>query len=242
VNATSSIRPLSRTAGWLYLTIIACGMFAEVAVRSRLVAADDPATTAANLLSSSLLFRLGMLADLVMMLCDVALAILLLQLLGPLNRTVALLASAFRMTQTAIIALNLLNMFLALHILEGANDTPEPGIESQKALAMLFLDAHKYGYILGLAFFGVSTLLLAYLFCCSRPLPRALGILLGLAGVGYLGDCLMFLMISGYEGSASSILLAPALLAEVTFAVWLLRRGGRLDALRMRQQATASLA
>ena len=96
---------------------------------------------------------------------------------------------------------------------------------------MLYLDAHKYGYILGLAFFGVSTLIVGYLALSSRQMPRPLGALLVLAGAGYLIDTFSFFLVPGYDGSASPIVLAPALVAEVWFAVWLLTTGRRLEQL-----------
>ena len=62
-------------------------------------------------------------------------------------------------------------------------------------------------------------------------MPRPLGVLLGLAGAGYLIDTFSFFLIPGYDGSASPIVLAPALVAEFWFALWLLTKGRRLDQL-----------
>jgi hypothetical protein len=59
-------------------------------------------------------------------------------------------------------------------------------------------------------------------------------VLLVLAGTGYLVDTFSFFLIPGYDGSASPIVLAPALVAEIWFALWLLTRGRRLDHLAER--------
>ena len=53
--------------------------------------------------------------------------------------------------------------------------------------------------------------------------------LLVLAGAGYLIDTFSFFLLPGYDGSASPIVLAPALVAEVWFALWLLTKGRRLE-------------
>ena len=148
----------------LYLIIIACGLFAEIGVRSQLIEPSDPSATAQNIIDSPMLFRAGLAADIVMFIADVAIAVVLYQLLKPLGRTLALLAAAFRMTQTAVIGLNLLNMFQAVRILGDADYLGAFGSDQTDTLALLYLDAHKYGYILGLAFFGVST--------PDRRLPR----------------------------------------------------------------------
>lgn len=230
----------ARTAGVLYVVIIACGLFAEIGVRSRLIEPGDPSGTAQNIIDSPMLFRAGLAADTVMFIADVAIAVVLYQLLRPLGRTMALLAAAFRMTQTAIIGLNLLNMLQAVRIIDDADYLGAFGTDQTETLALLYLDAHKYGYILGLAFFGVSTIIVGYLALSSRQIPRPLGGLLVLAGVGYLIDTFSFFVIPGYDGSASPIVLAPALLAEVWFALWLLTKGRRLEQLTERDTATVA--
>ncbi len=232
----------ARTAGVLYLIIIACGLFAEIGVRSQLIEPDDPTATAQNIIDSPMLFRAGLAADIVMFIADVAIAVVLYQLLKPLGRTLALLAAAFRMTQTAVIGLNLLNMFQAVRIIDDADYLGTFGADQTDALALLYLDAHKYGYILGLAFFGVSTLIVGYLALSSRQMPRPLGVLLVLAGAGYLIDTFSFFLIPGYDGSASAIVLAPALVAEIWFALWLLTKGRRLEHLTERDTLAAPSA
>jgi hypothetical protein len=221
----------ARLAGTLYLTIVGLGIFAEVAVRSSLIVDGDAAATAANIRDSEWLFRAGFAADLIVFLCDVALAVILFLLFRPVSRTLSLLAAAFRLTQTAIIGLNLLAMFAALLVLEEADYLSAFGAGQTEALAALSLDIHAYGYTLGLTFFAVSTLIIGSLAIRSGVVPKALGVLLLLAGAGYLADSFAFFLVPGYDGSISPILLAPAIVGEVWFAVWLLIKGRRLDAL-----------
>lgn len=227
----------ARIAGLLYLAIIVCGLFAEVGVRSRLIEQGDPAATAANILEQPTLFRAGIAADIVMLLCDVAIAVMLYQLLRPVSRTLSLVAAAFRMTQTAVLGLNLLSMFQALRIIDDADYLDTFGSDRVEALALLSLDAHRYGYILGLMFFGVSTVVIGAIVRRSGRTPRALAPLLALAGLGYLADGAMFFMIPGYDGSASAIVLAPALIAELWFCGWLLIKGRSLDELAVQKSA-----
>jgi hypothetical protein len=219
----------ARVAGVLYLIIVAFGIFAEVVVRARLIVDGDPQATAANIRDSEWLFRMGFGADLIVFLSDVALAIILFFLFRPVSRVVSALAAAFRLTQTAIIGLNLLSMFGALLIVREADYLRVFGQEGSDALALLLLDLHKYGYTLGLTFFGLSTLAIAYLAHRSCVVPRLLAALLGLAGVGYLCDSFAFFLVPGYDGSISPVLLAPALVGELSFALWLLLRGKRLE-------------
>jgi hypothetical protein len=221
----------ARLAGALYLVIVALGIFAEVAVRSSLIVDGDPSATAANVRESEWLFRAGFAADMIVFLCDVALAVVLFLLFRPVSRALSLLAAAFRLTQTAVIGLNLLAMFGALVVLEEADYLGAFGAGETEALAALSLDIHAYGYTLGLTFFAVSTLIIGYLAIRSGVVPKALGVLLILAGAGYLADSFAFFLVPGYDGSISPILLAPAIVGELWFALWLLFRGRRLQAL-----------
>jgi hypothetical protein len=221
----------ARLAGVLYLVIIVFGIFAEVVVRTRLIDFDDAGATAADIRDSARLFRVGVGADLVVFLSDVALAVVLYLLFRPVSASVSLLAAAFRLTQTAIIGLDLLFMFGALLLLREADYLTGFGGDEIDGLALFLLDLHRYGYTLGLTFFGVSTIAIAYLARASGVVPKALWILLGLAGAGYIADSGAFFLVAGYDGSVSPILLAPALVGEVWFAFWLLLRGRRLEEL-----------
>ena len=61
----ASTKTLARIAGSLYLIVAACGSFAELFVRSRIVVPGDAASTADNIRASATLFRFGFVSDLV---------------------------------------------------------------------------------------------------------------------------------------------------------------------------------
>jgi Domain of unknown function (DUF4386) len=84
--------PYARLAGVFYLLTIIGGVFAEVFVRGRLVVRNDAAATATNILANEPLYRLGLVADLVMLASYVAVTLLLYLLLEPVSRPLALLA------------------------------------------------------------------------------------------------------------------------------------------------------
>jgi hypothetical protein len=67
----------ARAAGLLYLIIIVLGLFAEIFVRSSIITPGDATATAGSILGAEGLFRAGFLADSIMLLSDVALAVLL---------------------------------------------------------------------------------------------------------------------------------------------------------------------
>jgi len=219
---------MARIAGVLYLTIIISGIFAEFFVRQSLVVAGDAATTAENIMASAGLFRMGIAGDLIMIMSDVALALIFYILLKPISNTLALLAAFFRLAQATTLGINLLNLFFVLQLLNGADYLAALDREQVHALVLLFLNAHSTGYAIGLVFFGFSILVLGYLIFRSGYIPRILGILLMLASLGYLVDSFAHVLLPNYADYAAVftlVVFTPAFIAELSLALWLLLKG-----------------
>jgi hypothetical protein len=114
----------ARSCGVLYLYIIVAGSFAELFVRSKLVVSRDAAATAANIMASESLFRLGFSGELLHLACDVAVAMLLYALLRSVDRNIALLAAFMRLACDLILATVSLSHFAALHLLGDSEFRP----------------------------------------------------------------------------------------------------------------------
>ncbi len=218
----------ARASGFFYLLIIACGVWSEGFARGSLVVPGDAAATAANIAAAPALLRMSFAADTVMALSDVAVGILLFVLLAPVNRTLALVATAMRLTQAAVLTMNLNDQNTALMLLTGATEL-DSGLAAQ--FALLLMNAQSHGYDLGLVFFGVNCVLTGLLVVRSKFLPRWLGYALVAAGFVYLaGSGLRFLapdLHSGFQGA-----YAVPVLAETAFALWLIVRGVDANAWR----------
>lgn len=219
----------ARTAGALYLIIIVFGVFSEMFVRSGLIVPGNAAATTSNIQAAPGLFRAGFLADSIMFLCDVALAVLLYVLLKPVSRVVALVAMCFRLAQTAVIALNLLHYHAATLLLTGPGYATAFGSEQITALTAFFLDPHGHGYDLGLLLFGVHCLLLGYLIFKSSYLPRVLGVLAVNAGLAYLIGSYTRFLFPDYAETVSPIYIV-SIASELSLCLWLLIKGVNLQA------------
>jgi hypothetical protein len=226
---TTEISPriYARVAGSLYLIIIVFGIFSEVFIRSILIVPGDAAVTATNIRASEWLFRMGFASDSIMLLSDVAIAVLFYVLLKPISKTLALTAAAFRLTQAAILGLNLLNYYVAQLLLSDVGYTTAFEVDQLYALVMMFLDMHSHGYDLGLLFFGISNLILGYLIVKSDDFPGILGYGLIAAATVYLTGSLMRFLFPGYVSLIAPIYIVP-LIAELSFCLWLLVKGARV--------------
>ena len=219
-----SLRKTARIAGIIYLILIIAGIFAQGYVRDRLIVPTDAAATASNLMAAEGLFRLSIAGDLLMILCDIILGVLFYLLLRPVSNILALLAAFFRLAQAATLGINLLNLFFALQLLKGMDTLAQFATEQLQALALLFLNAHGIGYNIGLIFFGIYLLLLGYLMLKSSYFPKAIGVLLLVAGLSYLIDSFSFLY-PEYAALTGQLMIAPTVLAELSLTLWLLIKG-----------------
>jgi hypothetical protein len=142
------------------------------------------------------------------------------------SRTLSLVAAGFRLTGTAIYAVNLLNHLAALLVLGGADylNAFEPG--QLHALSLLFLEVHRHGYDLGLVFFGLHCLVLGYLFVRSSYFPAVLGVLMALASLGYLVGSFTLFLAPDHAAAIAWVYGAP-LIGELSLCLWLLIKGVR---------------
>lgn len=221
---TSSQLIYMRVAGLLYLLIIGFGITSELLVRSPLIVFSDPVVTASNIVRSENLFRFGFLADSIMLLSDVAIAVIFYVLLKPVNKTLSLLAAAFRLTQAVILSVNLLLYYAALLLLNNEYHFSVFSNEQVNALSLLLLAMHSHGYDLGLIFFSVSNFILGYLIIKSKFIPGVLGYGLLAAAIAYLAGSYTRFLLPTYSESIQSIYLVP-FITELALCVWLLVKG-----------------
>ncbi len=219
-----SPKKTARIAGALYLLIIVGGLFTEAFVRSSLIVSGDATATANNIVASESLFRTGLVADLIVFLCDVGVAILFYVVLRPVSKTLALVAASLRLVMAAIAGFNVLNLLAPLLLLSGADYLSVFQTDQLHALVLLFLKIHTYGYHIALTFFGLHCMVLGYLLYKSDFFPRILGVLLIIASFGYLLNSFSAFMPNTISISYL-ILLLPALIAEVSLCGWLLVKG-----------------
>ncbi len=232
--ATRSPLATARLAGVLYLLIAAAAAVAHAYVPAQLIVAGDVAATVGRIAANAPLFRLGIVAEYVILLSEVALCVLLYVLFRPVSVSLALMMTSFRLVMTAIHGANMLNQFVVLN-LSGGGDTAAlfaPG--QRESLVALFLDAYGAGFAIGIVFLVPHVFLLGYLVFVSGFLPRLLGVLLLVAGCGYLLDSVALLVLPGYAETPALVALVIAV-AEIAFPLWLLIKGVAVE--RWQQRA-----
>ena len=221
----ASPQTYARIGGILYLFLIVAGLFGEVFVRGRLIVRGDASATAGNILGSETLFRAGLAGELLTCVVDVAMAAILYVLLEPVSRNVALLAALQRLTFVAVYAVSKLFLLAAAVVLGKPDFLKAFDPQQLNALAYLALRLHGEGYDVSLIFFGVACVLLGYLIYRSGYLPRSIGVLLAIGGVGYLVNSFAGILAPAFASGLFPWVLLPAFFGELGLALWLTVKG-----------------
>jgi hypothetical protein len=233
--AEASPRFYARIAGFLYLIVIVGGIFAEIFVRGRLVVHGDPAATAHNIMAHELLYRLGFTAELFYCVCNVPLIVIFYNLFKVVNRNVTLLMVFLDLTVNTIESVSLLAHFAPLLLLGGGHHLSAFTAEQLQTAAYVSLELFEHGFAICLVFFGLDCIAMAYLIVHSKFLPRILGVLLAIEGLGYLVNSFTLFLAPALQARIFPYFVATGL-AEVALCLWLLIMG--VNEQRWKEQAS----
>jgi hypothetical protein len=228
LNAKTA-RRIARVGGVLYLLIIVIGALGEAAVRGSIVVPGNATATAANLRSMEFLWRLGVAGEIVLLTCATALALIFYVLLRPVSCDLALMTILFNLVCIAIEGVAAVSLAKALLPVSNAAYLNAFTPEQLNVLAMLSIRSHTIGFGVALVFFGVECVILGYLIFRSSYMPRPIGVLMQIAGVCYVINSLALILSPPLSSRLFPAILLPALVAELSLALWLLIRGVRAE-------------
>ncbi len=220
-------RRWARVVGFSYVFALAPAVFAEFYVSGRLVS-DNAAVTAQNIIAHERLFRLGIASNLLVFATDVLLVTALYVVLERVNRRLALLATFFRLIETTILIVAVLNDFYVLRLLSGPSSLTSVHSDELAALVRVSLGAHGSTYNVALLLFGFGSPVFCYLWLRSGYIPKPLAVW-GLLASVWIGMCAFTFVVFpevtnvisvGYYGG-------PIFLFELSIGLWLLFKGIR---------------
>lgn len=224
VSPDGTLKAYARFAGLLYLLIAISGGFSIGYVPTVIVVPGDATATAQNIAANLGLFQLGIVADILVFMLEVALTVMLYRLFKPVSRTLSLIAAFCRLAMSLVMGLNLLNYLIPLLLLSGSDYLSVFEPDQLHALALLFLDTHQYGvYIWGL-FFGLHLMALGYLIFKSGYFPKVIGILMMIGSFGYATESLAAITFVDNDLVSTMVIvfLVVAVVGELSFTFWLL--------------------
>jgi len=222
----TSLSVYARIAGLAYILVIALGIVsAGFLVESNIIAGND-AGTVSNIKAHELLFRVGILGEIIMYALVVLLSLALYVILKTVNRHLALLALLWRLGEAITGAVvTVLGGLIPLLLLAG-DARLEP--DQVQALVGLFLDVRATGLDVVLIFVGMGGTLFCYLFYRSRYVPRILAAWGMFTYLSMLVLAITSMLQPNLSQTVKMIFYAPGALFEILFGLWLLIKGVNL--------------
>lgn len=230
-----SPKTLARTAGACSLLVLVGGIVAQGVIANGLIVPRDAAATATNILAQPKLYAFGYTVFLIEMAAQVAMTTLFYVLLRPVDRTAALLSLTFGLVGATIKTAARAFYYAPLLVLGGATYLTVFDASQLQALSLLLVKINNHTANMALPFLGISTFFQGYLIVKSTFLPRVLGVVAMVSGLGWLSYT--------YPALGSPLfyyLIVVAMLSLLLTNGWLLVRG--VDEQRWREQAQATAA
>jgi len=220
----NSNKKTARIAGMWYLLLAIFSGFSMMYVDSTLYVTGDAAATVSRIRESEWLFRLGFVSNLIGQTCFLFLAHALYKLFESVDKSQARLMVILIVASVPVTCLDMLNQFAPILLLSGAGYLSAFEPAQLNALAMVFLDMHRHGYVIAEIFWGLWLLPFGLLVFKSGFIPKVLGVLLMIGCFGYLIECLTTLLFPDYT-MITYPGIAIAAVAEFSLIFWLLLKG-----------------
>jgi len=214
----------ARTAGFLYLLLAPLGFFGGMYIPSITVPGNAVATVS-NIMAQPMLFRLSILSALITPIVVVLVALFLYKLFKSVNKNQAVLMVVFALAALPIAMLNELNHFAVLLLLNGTDYLKVFSVDQLYSQVMFFLDLGHYGAFIAAIFWGLWLLPMGYLVFKSGFLPRIIGILLIIAGFGYVIDSFALFLLPDLNIDISQF----TFIGELLMLLWLLIKGVNIE-------------
>jgi len=217
----------ARVAGVLYLLVGIIAPIGLMYVPGQLIVAGDAAATADRLRASEWLLRLGIASELFHQIIGIFLVLALYRLFKAVDEHLAsLMVILGLLLSLPIVFVNVLNEIAALILVGGAAFLSVFDQPQRDGLAYLFIRLHGQGLQVAAIFWGLWLFPFGLLVMRSRFIPRTLGVLLMVAGCGYLASSFTSLLVPRYAtfvGQFDMILE----MGELPIIFWLLIWGAK---------------
>jgi len=229
-----NVQRYARIAGALFLVSLVAGGLGEAYIPSKLIVAHDAAATVANIKNFESLYRLGFATFLIESLCDITLVLILYALLKPVSKELSLLAAFFGLVGTALFAFAELFYFAPLLLIAGGADYLKVFAPDQiNSLVLLSMKFYGFAGMIFTAYYGMSWLVRAYLIFRSGYLPKFLGILMAIGGIGFVVRNFLLILAPAYASDVLLMLMFPGGLA---MTIWLLVKGVNVEKWKARTE------
>lgn len=219
----ADLRRTARTTGLLYLGLAVTGALGSVVLRGQFFADDDAAGTLANLTDDEGLARVAIAVELGIVVFQALTAVWFYRLFRSVDTFAAGSLAAFGIVNAVAILVSAAILATALDVSNDAS-LAAPGGAAATVQLLYVVSGHLWG-VAG-TFFGLWLIPMGWLVIRSRWLPRLLGWLLIVGGVGYVLSAFVAYLADGAD-LVAGLLIVPATIGELWIIGYLIIIGVR---------------
>jgi Domain of unknown function (DUF4386) len=220
-----AIKKQARFAGLLYVLACLPAPFALIYVPGKLIVPGDATATANHVRASVTLLRLGIAGELINAIGFIFVVFALYRLFKGVNKQHAAIMVTLFVVSVPISFLNVLNDIAPLILVSGANFLSVFDKGQLDALVYLFMRLHSQGFIVAQIFWGLWLFPFGILAIRSGFIPRVVGVLVMIAGSGYVVSSFTSLLLPHYAHVVGQVGLVLEF-CELS-VLWLLIWGAR---------------
>lgn len=233
VNATISVRQGSWIAGIALLVMTPLAAFANFFVLEDLITSGNAEQTANAILNAEGTFRFAIAGLFLVAVLDLIVAWALYAVFKPVSSGIALLMAWFRVVFAGIFVVAISQLMGVVSILSTIDSSSVFSTEQHYAQALLGINSFYDIWDGALIFVGLHLVILGYLVYKSGTvpsyksgyIPKVLGVLLAIAGVGYVIDSFGQVLVADYAFEVAAF----TFLGEVLLILWLFIYGRRVS-------------
>jgi len=222
-----SQRRAAKIVGIAYLFAMATSMVAEGYIRGTLIDYQNAGVTAKNIMDNVLLFRTGVVLELLTFVSDSILIASLYVILAPVHRHMSLVAAFLRLIAVGLSVAMAAGSLDVLRVLSGAEYMQAFEIEKVQALARMGVGSHGTMYTVAFIFLGFGSAVFAYVWLKSRYIPRFLAMLGIVASLFLAIGSVAFVFSPKFWTFIDPFHMVPMFFFEVGTGVWLIVKGIR---------------
>jgi hypothetical protein len=220
MNTTPSIQRTARFAGIAYFVIIITSILSISLGSYRLRVEGDLAKTIENIAANQLLFRIGIVYEILMYTGVILLSVALYQILKGIHQAKALTALLCRFGEALMGMLTVIGSILIIFMINGSF-----AAETVQNTVSVIFEIQDASMSILMVFIGVGSIIFLHLFYQSRYIPRWLSIF-GIVAFAFVALESLVLLLHPMQAWVFPGL--AAILFEIVIGLWLMIKGVKI--------------
>lgn len=222
-----SRKKTARFAGFIYLITVIGGIFSLLYVPSQLMDWGNSAKTVSNIQASQLLYKLGIVAEIICYLAFLVLPLILYKLFQKINKDVSILMVLLVVVGVSISYVAISYKFNVLSLLQSDRPYSFKGLDLEQHVMLAFESYHNV-ILVAQIFWGLWLFPFGYLVYKSGFIPKILGIFLMLGCASYFVEIIGEIFMDNYfDTLLSNVAGIPSAIGEIGTCLWLLIMGAK---------------